>query len=84
MSTLGDSVTVQIRLTCIDAPQCKVFFEPEGAEVVLSAGDWFNVEISGPPPAITEVSFVPDGIIVTAWRGADTRVRNRAGKDLDV
>jgi hypothetical protein len=61
-----------------------VFFEPEGAEKVLPAGDAFTVELSGPSPAAPEISFVPDGIVVSAWTGADTRAWNKAGEDLDV
>ena len=70
-------------LTCIKAPKCKVFFEPEGAEVELAAGDLFTVEITGPELDGLEISFVPDGIIVGAY-GAETRAWNRAGEELKI
>jgi hypothetical protein len=81
---MSERITIRLVVTCIDAPSCKVFFEPEGAERVLPAGDVFNIELSGPSPGVPEVSFVPDGIMVSAWTGADTRAWNRAGEDLHV
>jgi hypothetical protein len=76
---------VRFIMTCIDVPSCKVFFEPEGAETTLAAGDVFTVEMTGgEPPAIPEISVVPEGIIIAAWTGADTRVTNRRGEDLHV
>ena len=74
--------TTVIRLGCINAPSCSVFFEPEGAEHILREGDVFTVEISGALPGHVEISFVPDGIIVGAWNRATTRVHNLKGEEL--
>ncbi len=81
---MSEKVTIRFLVTCIDAPSCKVFFEPEGAETVLVAGDVFTVEMTGDAPALPEISFVPDGIMVAGWTGADTRATNRAGEDLPI
>jgi len=81
---VADNITVELILTCIDAPSCKVFFEPEGAVVELKAGDVFKVVMDGPGPAVPEISYVPDGIMVSAWTGADTRAWNQAGEELKI
>jgi hypothetical protein len=74
--------TVFLTLTCLDAPAVQVYFEPEGAEHELVRGDWLRVETSGPADGEPEISYLPDGLIVGAWAGAKTRVRNRAGDEL--
>jgi hypothetical protein len=80
---MTEGSTFRFLLTCIGAPKCNVFFEPEGAEVELASGDLFTVEIAGPQLDGLEISFVPDGIIVGA-HGARTRAWNRAGNELQL
>jgi hypothetical protein len=77
-------IKVRILLTCIDFPACEVFFEPEGAQTTLAEGEVFTVEISGPQDGTPEISYVPDGIVVTGWVGSDTRVWKRSGEELKV
>ena len=73
---------VVLTLTCFDVPAVLVSFEPEGAQHRLRAGDSFKVEIVGPEGGDPEVSYLPDGLMIGAWAGAETRVWNRAGDEL--
>jgi hypothetical protein len=73
---------VLFTVTCIDAPSVVVSFEPEGAQHLLVAGDWFKVEIVGSEDGEPEISYIPEGLIVGAWPGAATRVWNKAGDEL--
>jgi hypothetical protein len=81
---MAPNITIELILTCIDSQSCKVFFEPEGAVIELKAGEVFKVEIEGPGPAVPEISYVPDGIMVSAWAGADTRAWTQAGERLKI
>jgi hypothetical protein len=73
---------VVFTLTCIDVPAISVSFEPEGANHVLRAGDWFRVEMVGPEDGEPEISYLPESLIVGAWSGARTRVWDKAGDQL--
>lgn len=74
---------VTFTVLCIDVPECQVAFEPEGAIHTLRQGDEFEVEISGPvSPDRLEIAYLPNRLIINAWAGAQTRVRNRVGDEL--
>jgi len=73
---------ILLTVTCIEAPSVLVSFEPEGAEHLLVAGDWFKVEIVGSKDGEPEITYLPDGLIIGAWSGATTRVWNKAGEEL--
>jgi hypothetical protein len=77
-----DQKRVLLTLTCLDAPEVVVSFEPEGAQHTLRRDDWFKVEIVGPDRGDAELSYVTDGLIIGAWSGAKTRVWNKAGDEL--
>jgi hypothetical protein len=64
--------SVRLVLTCIAAASCEVRFEPEGATATLVEGEPIEVEVRGPGTGIVEVSYLPDGINIVAWSGADT------------
>ena len=69
-------------IACTDTPQCSVSFEPEGSLHTLREGDVFDVEVVGPGSGRVEIVFLPDGLIVGAWSGADTRVRSKQRGEL--
>jgi len=76
--------TVRLLLTCLEADECSVFFEPEGADITLQRGRKLFVEITGPGQATPEVSYIPSGILVGAWQGARTSVWDETGKEVRV
>jgi hypothetical protein len=77
--------SVRLVLTCIDTPSCEVRFEPEGAVATLFEGKPIEVEVRGPGTGIIEVSYLPDGINIVAWSGADTFARDEAtGKRIET
>ena len=80
---MGES-TVRLILTCLDADECTVSFEPEGAVVTLERGHKLVVEITGPGEALPEVSYIPDGIVVGAWQGARTAVWDETGAIVEI
>jgi hypothetical protein len=82
MNDHRSSETVSLLLTCLNAAQCTVAFEPEGAVHILREGEVFTVELSGPTPGQVEVSFTPGGIVIGAWQGASTRLRNANGDEI--
>ena len=75
---------VVLVLTCIEADDIAVYFEPEGSEHRLKLGDVFRVEISGPDTGEVEVAHSPKGLSVWAWSGAVTRAWDRAGDELTL
>lgn len=81
---MAGTVTIKLILTCIQGPRCNVYFEPEGAEMVLEAGDVFTVEMEGAGPGVPEISYLPSGISICAWDRAETRAWNRAGERLKI
>ena len=83
MELMTGASKVRFLLTCINAPKCKVYFEPEGAEMELASGDLFTVQITGADLSGLEISFVTDGIMVGA-HGGETRAWNRVGKELHI
>ena len=78
------SKEVRLLLTCLVAPNCTVAFEPLGSVHTLNQDDIFHVEIFGPGSGEVEVSYRPDGISVGAWSGADVRVRDKSGSELQT
>ena len=70
---------IALTLTCLDAPSVAVSFEPEGAHHELNRGDSLRVEISGPDDGDVEISYLPGGLVVGAWAGADTRAWDADG-----
>jgi hypothetical protein len=72
---------IVLTLTCIDAPEVMVSFEPEGATHVLARGDQFRVEMVGPDDGDPEISHSPGWLTVVRWTTADLRVWNKAGEE---
>ncbi len=73
---------VVLTVTCTDLAQCEVAFEPEGSVHVLRPDDAFEVEVAGPGSGHLEITCVPGGVVIGAWSGAETRVRDRAGREV--
>jgi hypothetical protein len=69
-------------LTCVDADQVVVSFEPEGMQHTLVRDDCCRVEMFGPDDGDPEISYSPDGLIIGLWSTADLRVWNKAGREL--
>ncbi len=69
-------------LVCNDAPECTVYFEPEGAMHTLRKDDWFRVEAVLPADQRVEISHSPDGITVWAEQTWGTRAFNKVGEQL--
>jgi hypothetical protein len=69
-------------LTCLDADEVVVSFEPEGMQHTLVRGDYFRVEMVGPDDGDPEISHSPDGLVVGRWTTADLRVWDKAGREL--
>lgn len=79
------SQRVRFTVGCPETDRCSVFFEPEGAEVVISRSDLLTVEISGGKGAPeVELAYTPTGIVIWAWAGADTAVWDRSGRRIKV
>ena len=77
----------QIRFTvqCIDADSCTLFFEPEGGQAPLERGDSITVEISGGSgKSEPEIAYVPSGIVIGAWGGAETQAWDSDGTPLNI
>ena len=76
---------MRFTVECDQTASCSVFFEPEGAEVVLKDGNRLTVEISGGEgSAEPEITYTPRGLVIWAWAGADTAVWDRSGRKLNV
>jgi hypothetical protein len=75
---------VSLLLTCLDTEECVVSFEPEGAVVTLKKGHPLRVEMSGPDGGLPELSYLPDGIVVGGWQGAQTRAWDEQGEELQL
>ncbi len=76
---------VRFTVECDQTGSCSVFFEAEGAEVVLKDGNCLTVEISGGHgPAEPELTYTPRGLVIWASSGADTAVWDRSGRKLNV
>jgi hypothetical protein len=76
--------SVKFTVTCLQAAECNVAFEPEGAVVAIAQGDVLTVEIRGPGTGFPEVSYIPGGISICAWSGADTFAWDKSGKPIAI
>ena len=89
-ATRAESVVRQRRdakitflVTCLDAPECSVAFEPEGAVHTLLETDEFRVEIEpGDKVPYIEVGYSSDGLSIVEASDATVRAWNRAGREL--
>jgi hypothetical protein len=71
-------------VTCLDAPGCNVYFEPEGAVIPLSVGSALHVELTGEDDDSLEISYRTGGIVIGAyWNSSGTRVWDREGRQLE-
>ena len=76
---------VTFTVSCIDAAECTVHFEPDGAFHVLRADDEFRVDITrGTLPLHIEIAYHPGGISIVEASDAEVRVRNRDGVELPI
>ena len=71
-------------VTCLEGPGCKVYFEPEGAEIPLSSGEFLRVELTWQGDGGLEISYIPGGIVIGAhWSYSATRVWDPSGRQLE-
>lgn len=68
--------TAKLVIDCVDTPECKVNFEPEGAEFTLKVGDHLKAEVNGTGSGEVEVTAYPGGVMIGAWNRAQTTVWN--------
>lgn len=79
------SRTVRLKLHASAGQPCRVYFEPEGAETVLADDDWLEIEIvGGDETGLTEITYLPEGIMVWVPSRAHTRVWDSAGARIPV
>jgi hypothetical protein len=77
--------SVRLTLETSSTTPCRVFFEPEGAEVGLPATETFTVEIrGGDESGPVEITHSPDALTVWAPAGAETLVWDSSGTQLSV
>ena len=60
--------------------ECRIHFEPEGADHLLGTDDMFRVEFSSPPEEL-EIMYHA-GALSIASTGCDVRAWNREGMEL--
>jgi hypothetical protein len=75
---------LKFMVTCLEGATCKVYFEPEGAEVPLDSGEMLTVELTGEDDGQLEISYTSGGLVIGAWKGARTRVWDRQGRQVPV
>jgi hypothetical protein len=79
------SDSVHFTLECSKVDECHVYFEPEGADVVVTSDDKLTVEIrGGDSDGQVEITYVPNGIVVWARAGAETLVWDSSGRRVSV
>ena len=79
------SNSVRFTLECSDVEQCRVFFEPDGAEVIVTDKETLTVEIrGGDEDDLIELTYVPNGVVVWARAGAETLVWDASGERIKV
>lgn len=78
------NTSLKFLVTCLDGESCTVHFEPEGAEVSLSAGGLLKVELTGEDDDELEISYIPGGLVIGAWNRAKTKVWDRDGNPIPV
>lgn len=76
--------TVLLIQCASDVPECRVYFEPEGASHVLRAGEHLRVEAVLPRDYEIEVSYGPGSITVWAEQTWGTRAFTRDGRELKL
>jgi hypothetical protein len=67
-----------------DVPECRVHFEPEGADHLLRAGDHFRIEAVLPRDYKIEVMYGPGSISVWAEQTWGTRAFTSDGRELKL
>jgi hypothetical protein len=76
---------VRFTIDCGEGQTLKVYFEPDGAEVVITDRGRLTVEISvGSGSPEPELTVGPGSISIWAWSGADTAVWDELGNSVDV
>jgi hypothetical protein len=72
-------------VTCLEAAECSVSFEPEGAMHTLREDDEFRVDIiPGDSDPYIEIAYSPRGLSILEASDATVHVRDRAGVDLPL
>ena len=67
-----------------NVPECRVHFEPEGAEYVLRKGEHFRVEAVLPRDYVIEITYGPGSISVWAEQTWGTRAFTHKGIELKL
>jgi hypothetical protein len=78
------TIIIKLKLLCLNADECTVYFEPFGAYHQLSSDDHFDVTISGQGSGDVEVAYRPEGITLWIWGGATYQIVNSEGTRLFV
>ena len=76
--------SVRFVVSCADAADCAVAFEPLGTVISIGKGESLTVEISGPGTGIFEIAYSEGGVDVWAWSGGDTSAWDKAGNRLSI
>jgi hypothetical protein len=73
-----------ITLTCLNAEECTVYFEPWGSEHLLRQGDAFVVSSDAIAKGTVELSFVPGGLSVCFSSDDEVTVTDKSGAVLRI
>ena len=73
-----------LTVTCLEAEQCNVYFEPWGSEHILKRGDAFSVRSGALAKGKVEVSFVLNGISICFSSDDEVVVTDKSGKRLAI
>lgn len=84
MSDSDSREMATLTLTCLDAEECTVAFEPWGSEYLLKRHDALYVRFLRSDMDHIEISYMPDRLIVGLWTDAEISVSNRAGERIVI
>jgi hypothetical protein len=73
-----------LTLTCLEADECTVYFEPWGTEHLLERDNSFTIATWALASGHIEVSFVPNGIIVGITSNDEINVHDKTGIELAI
>jgi len=76
--------TPTLTLTCLDAEECRVHFEPWGSEHLLRQGDAFVVRSDAIAKGQVELSFVPGGLSLCFSSDDEVSVTDKSGNALRI
>lgn len=77
-------MTTVVILECLDAEECVVNFEPEGAQHVLRRGETIRVEAVLPHDYPVSIAYDPGGMSIVAEQTWGTRAFDNKGHELKL